>query len=220
MTVNKLERFAENAELEHVLEYTDYQDNQIAKPKGRWDQIFGNENPVIIELACGTGTYTLELAARFPKNNFIGIDIKGARLWKGAKNAEAENLENVRFLRIFIDHINEYFDRNEVDEIWITFADPYPKSSDQNKRLTSPKFLKMYEKILSPKGPIHFKTDDSDFFDYTCESVEKFGGTIKKRVDKIHKDGPDDELLTIKTVYEKKHLQRGKTISYCRFTLH
>ena len=220
MTVNKLQRFEEVAEFDHVLEHTDFQDADEIKPKGIWKlDIFGNEHPIILELACGTGAYTLELARRNPHQNYIGIDIKGARIWKGAKNAKAEDLGNVRFMRMFIDHLDEYFDRGEVDEIWITFADPFSRAGDRKKRLTSPRFLKQYQQILEAGQPVHFKTDDTPFFDYTCRKVEQQGGTVVKKVEDIYSDSPKDDILTIKTTYEKKHLRAGKKISYCKFLL-
>lgn len=219
MTVNKLERFAQIADFDHVLEYTDFQQSDKEKPNGRWSDIFGNANPLTLELGCGTGAYTLGLARRNPKRNYVGVDIKGARMWKGAKIAIGEGLDNIRFLRIFIDHVDEYFDEDEVDEIWITFSDPYSRAGDRNRRLTAPRFLKMYRYILKPEHPIHFKTDDSAFFKYSCRSVKKSGGRIIKKVEDIYAQRPKDELLTIKTDYEKKHLKKGKSISYFKFSL-
>lgn len=220
MTVNKLERFEQIAAFDHVLEYTDFQKKGAEKPKGRWKQdIFGNDNPITLELACGTGAYTLELARRHPAQNFIGVDIKGGRIWKGAKKALAENLENVRFIRMFIDHLDEYFAKDEVREIWITFADPYPRAGDRSKRLTSPKFLKQYQHILSDDGVVHFKTDNTNFFNYSCRSVKRFGGVVEHRIENIYKQTPDHPLLTIQTQYEKKHLKNKKSISYARFRL-
>lgn len=220
MTINKLERFEDIAAFSHVLEYTDYQHREAEKPKGHWrENIFDNSYPITLELACGTGAYTLELARRHPKRNYIGIDIKGARIWKGAKKAKEENLKNVRFIRMFIDHLDEYFARDEVNEIWITFADPFPRAGDRKKRLTSPKFLKQYKHILPPGGAIHFKTDDTPFFNYTCRSVKKFGGSLIKKITNVYAEKPNDELLFIQTAYEKRHLESGKAISYCKFTL-
>lgn len=220
MPVNKLQRFEEIASFDHVLEYTDFQDNDRPKPKGQWHAtVFGNEQPITLELACGTGAYTVELARRNPGRNYVGIDIKGARLWKGAKQAHDGELSNVRFLRIFIDHLDEYFAPGEVDEIWITFPDPYPRAGDRNKRLSAPKFLEMYRNVLSPGGMVHFKTDNTPLFEYTCRRVIGQGGTLQQRVDDVYRDRPDDPLLTIQTRFEKKHLQKGRTIAYCRFTL-
>ena len=220
MAVNKLERFAEIAEFNHVLEYTDYQDPKYQKPKGHWrDDIFGNAKPIILELACGTAAYSLALAQRYKDRNFVGLDIKGARLWKGAKKAKEEQIENVRFLRIYIDHLDEYFASQEVNQIWITFPDPYPRASDRDKRLTSDKFLKIYQKVLAADGDIYLKTDDQDLFDYTLKSVEKFGGSVLESSRDIYKEYANDQFLTIKTKYEKKHLANGKEITFCRFRL-
>ena len=218
MTVNKLERFEEIAAFDHVLEYTDFQKKGIKKPKGRWgEQVFGNENPITLELACGTGAYTLELARRYPDRNYIGIDIKGARIWKGAKKALSEDLSNVRFIRMFIDHLDEYFAEGEVDQIWITFADPYPRAGDRSKRLTSPKFLKQYKHVLQLDGVVHFKTDNTSFFNYSCRSVRRFGGTVLERIENIYDTDLDNPLLSIQTLYEKRHLKNNKHISYGRF---
>lgn len=220
MTVNKLKRFEDIASFNNVLEYTDFQQQDRAKPRGRWHAgIFENDHPITLELACGTGAYTLALARRHPRHNFIGIDIKGARLWKGAREALREPLANVRFLRMYIDHLNEYFAPSEVAAIWITFPDPYPRAGDRNKRLTAPRFLEMYRTILKPGASVHFKTDNRPLFGYTCRQLEQAGGTLRQKVDDIYSERPDDELLTIQTRYEKKHLRKGRTISYCRFTL-
>lgn len=218
MTVNKLERFAQNADFDHVLEHTDYQGGDLKKPKGSWQNIFDNSRPVILELACGTGAYTLELARRSPDRNYVGIDIKGARIWKGAKQALNEELTNVRFLRIFIEGLSDYFSKDEVNEIWITFPDPYPRAGNRKKRLTSSHFLEMYANILNPRGTIHFKTDDTDLFDYTCREVVKFGGKLNEKTPDIYRSSLIDSRLKIQTVYEKRHLKNKKTISYCSFT--
>lgn len=220
MMVNKKQRFREVAEFDHVLEYTDFQQSDNEKPAGKWNaNIFENENPLILELACGTGSYTIELARRNQERNYIGIDIKGARIWKGAKKAQAEGLDNVRFIRMFIDHLDEYFTEGEVDEIWITFADPFSRAGDRNNRLTHSKFLTLYKKVLKPGGVIHFKTDDTDFYNYSCWSIEQFGGSVIKKNDDIYSIEPDDDRLLIQTVFEKKHIQQGKTISYCKFKI-
>ena len=218
MTVNKLQRFAEVASFDHVIEYTDFQKSGKPKPAGRWhSEIFGNDHPITLELACGTGAYTVELARRNPKRNYVGLDIKGSRLWKGAKIAKQEKLENVRFVRMFIDHLDEYFAPDEVDEIWITFADPYSRAGDRNNRLSHPKFLKLYKSILKKGQLVHFKTDDRAFFQYTQRSVQRFGGSIVKSVDDIYETHGDDQRLTIQTHFEKKHLKKGRSISYCSF---
>lgn len=219
MGKNKLERFAEIGEFDHVLEFTDFQQNDREKPKGRWNsEVFPNDQPLILELACGKGEYTLELAARNPDKNFVGVDIKGARIWKGAKRTLNRGLENIRFLRIYIDHLDEYFAPGEVQHLWITFPDPYPKWSDRNKRLTAPKFLAIYQKVLAEDGLIHFKTDSDRLWEFTKETVEEHCEVLD-RVEDIYSERPDDPLLTIKTYYEKKHLENGKTIKYLKFRL-
>ncbi len=219
MGKNKLERFAEIAEFDHVLELTDFQDDQHEKPKGKWnEEVFENDHPIILELACGKGEYTLKLAEQNPAVNFIGIDIKGARIWKGATRALDRDLSNVRFLRIYIDHLDEYFALGEVEHMWITFPDPYPKWSDRNKRLTSPKFLSIYQKVLAEDGTIHFKTDSDKLWNYTKEVVRE-RCEVLDLVEDVYKERPDDPLLTTKTFYEKKHLENGKIIKYLKFRL-
>lgn len=219
MGTNKLQRFEEIGKFQNVFELTDFQDESLKKPKGRWhEDIFENSNPIILELACGKGSYTLELARRHPHKNFVGIDIKGARIWKGAKRAIAEELDNLRFLRIYIDHLDEYFAPKEVSDIWITFPDPYLKSSDRSKRLTSPKFLEIYKKVLKSDGIIRLKTDSDDLFAYTRKVVDQ-KCKVNEIVENIYEERPEDEVLTIKTDFEKKHLEAGKTIKYISFSL-
>lgn len=220
MAKSKLERFADIDEFENVFELTDFQKDSNAKPKGLWrEKIFQNENPVVLELACGKGEYTVELAEKEPCRNFVGIDIKGSRLWKGARKARDEGLKNVRFLRIYIDHLSEYFAAREVDEIWITFPDPYLKGGDRNKRLTSERFLNTYQSLLKKPGLIHLKTDSKPLFEFTEYMVNDFGGTVIERVEDVYKERGNDEYLTIKTDFERKHLEKGKIIKYLKFCL-
>lgn len=217
---NKLERFEDITTFKNVLEFTDFQEPNANKPKGRWKtDIFEKEQPVVLELACGKGEYTLALSEQYPHKNIIGIDIKGARIWKGARRALEKGLRNVHFLRIYIDHLDEYFASREVDDIWITFPDPYLRGSDRNKRLTSPKFLNIYQKILHPDGSVRLKTDSDQLFAYTQRVIEQTGCRILDLVENIYEERPDDPLLTQKTYFEKKHLKKGKTISYIRFSL-
>jgi tRNA (guanine-N7-)-methyltransferase len=218
--MGKLQKFKEVTEFENTLELTDFQDLDSEKPKGRWrSEVFKNDNPIVFELACGKGTYTLELARRNPDINYLGIDIKGDRIWRGAKQALDEGLDNVRFMRMYIDHLEEYFAPNEIDDVWITFPDPYPRSPDSNKRLTSPKFLNIYQKVLKPEATIQFKTDSDGLFAFTMKVVRNTGCNVLDLVEDIYQERPDDDLLTIQTHYEKKHLARGRTISYIKFTL-
>ncbi len=220
MSKGKLEKFKEVTEFPNTLEYPDFQDEGSQKPRGRWhSDIFENHNPIVLELACGKGTYTLELARQNPEINFVGIDIKGGRIWKGAKKALEEGLENVRFLRIYIDHLDEYFGPDEVDDIWITFPDPYPRYSDRNKRLSGPKFLKIYQRVLKQGGAINFKTDSNELFTFTKESVRQSGCKVHDVVEEIYQERPDDELLTIQTYFERRHLEKGRTISFIKFSL-
>lgn len=220
MSKGKLEKFKEVTAFPNTLELTDFQDEESQKPKGCWhSDVFENDNPIVLELACGKGAYTVELARRNPDKNFIGIDIKGDRIWKGAKQALEEGLDNVRFLRIYIDHLDEYFGPDEVDDMWITFPDPYPRYSDRNNRLSGPKFLRIYQLVIKPDGIIHFKTDSDELFSFTRESVTKSGCTIHNIVADIYQECPDDELLTIQTDYEARYLQEGRSISYIKFSL-
>lgn len=220
MGKNKLQRFADIERFDNVLEFTDFQNNETSKPKGRWrEDIFQNSNPVVLELACGKGSYTIELARRNPARNYIGIDIKGSRIWKGARKAKEEGLDNVRFLRMYIDHLGEYFADGEIDEIWITFPDPYPRGSDRNKRLTFYKYLSIYQTVLKNAGIIHLKTDSDSLFDFSKTSIQKFGCLIIDCEYDIYTDRKDDSLLTIKTDFERKHLEQGKTIKYLKFKL-
>lgn len=218
MSKGKLEKFAEVSEFENTLELTDFREGR-PKPKGRWNLDIFDDGPIVVELACGKGTYTLELARRNPDKNYIGIDIKGDRIWKGAKLALEEELQNVRFMRIYIDHLTEYFAPGEISDAWITFPDPYPRSPDENKRLTAPKFLRNYQQVLTPDAAIQFKTDSDGLFSYTKETIENTGCEMLDIVEDIYEERPDDELITIKTDYEKRHLAKGRTISYIKFAL-
>lgn len=220
MGKNKLQRFREITRFNNVLELTDFKSLESRKPKGKWhSEIFQNHKPIILELGCGKGAYTLELASRNPSKNYIGLDIKGSRLWKGAQKALDENLENVRFLRIYIDHLDEYFAPEEADEIWIAFPDPYLKGSNRRKRLTSIKFLDIYKKVLKKNGIIHFKTDSEPLFHFTIKSLEKYNCHIHRTVDDIYEKASGDDLLTIKTDFENRHLKKGKAIKYICFSL-
>lgn len=186
--------------------------------KGNWcELVFQNSNPITLELACGKGEYTLALARKFPSRNFIGLDIKGARIWRGAKTALEEKISNVAFLRTYIDHIEDYFTEGEVEEIWITFPDPYPEKSKARKRLTSEVFLPRYKKILNPGGIIHLKTDDLQLFQFTLEKIEECKGQILFVSDDLYASSLPDEILSEKTFYERQHLAEGKTIKYIRF---
>lgn len=215
---NKLKRFEDIARFENVFEYTDFEEKPT--PKGKWhDEIFGNDKPIVLELACGKAEYTIYLAEHFRDRNYIGIDLKGNRIWKGAKYALKNKMLHVRFIRMLIDHLPDYFEQGEVDEIWITFPDPHLRESRSKQRLTSPKFLEIYRKILKPGSIIHLKTDSDLLYEFTLETIEEEGCEITKKVDDIYSEEPENELLTHQTFYEKKHLKAGKSIHYVAFRL-
>ena len=187
--------------------------------KGKWgSQHFGNNNPIVLELACGKGEYTVNLAKLFPQKNFIGIDYKGNRIWRGAKTALEEGIDNVGFLRIQIETILEHFEENEVDEIWITFPDPQPQDSREKKRLTNPKFLERYQYIMKPDGLMHLKTDNDGFYAYTLDQIDVLGLTKEAQTDDLYHSELVDDVLSIKTYYEKKYLAHNKNINYVRWT--
>lgn len=214
MGKDKLRRFAEIDTFSNVLQL------DAGKPfKGRWsgDQ-FKNDQPLVLELACGKGEYTVNLAQLFPEKNFIGIDYKGNRIWRGAKTALEDGVTNVAFLRIQIETILEYFGEGEVDEIWITFPDPQPQISREKKRLTSPRFLDMYKTILKPGGAINLKTDNDDFYTYTVEKVVEHGLKSHIQTTDLYHSPYADEVLSIKTYYEKKYLAHNKNINYIKFS--
>ena len=186
--------------------------------KGRWGvEMFGNSNPIVMELGCGKGEYTVSLARKFPLKNFIGIDIKGARLWKGAKYATENNMTNVAFLRTRIEFIESLFAEGEVSEIWITFADPQEKKP--KKRLTHPIFLQRYRKFLAPGGVVHLKTDSRLLHHFTLETARANNLKVLEHNDDIYGSGRADELLSIKTFYETNFLSQGIPITYMAFTL-
>ncbi len=214
MGKDKLRRFAEIATFDNVIEL------ESGKPlKGNWaGQQFKNNHPLILELGCGKGEYTVNLARLYPDKNFIGIDYKGNRIWRGAKTAIEENIPNVAFLRIQIENLLDYFSDQEVDEIWITFPDPQPQVSREKKRLTSPRFLEKYKQILKKGAPVHLKTDSDLLYAYTCEKISELGLITHVQTDDLYNSGLSDEVLSIKTYYEKKYLAHNKNINYLKFS--
>jgi tRNA (guanine-N7-)-methyltransferase len=180
-------------------------------------EFFGNDNPITLELACGKGEYTVELARRFPDRNFIGIERKGNRLWKGARTALDEGLANAAFFRLDVELIGEIFRKDHIREIWITFPDPYPKTKQAKKRMTGPGYLRMYRKILRNEGLVHLKTDDDLLFESTLKSVAEENWMVVNRVNDIYEEAPADEILTIKTQYEKRFLESDLRIRYLCF---
>jgi tRNA (guanine-N7-)-methyltransferase len=218
---NKLERWAELGTFNNVIQHDDEAGFGKDHPvKGRWNiDIFKNQNPVILELGCGRGEYTTALAARFPSNNYIGVDIKGARLWRGAKTAHVNRLKNAAFLRSRIEFINSFFAGDEVDEIWLTFPDPQPEKKNSNKKLTCPWFLNNYRKFLKDKGIIHLKTDNSDLFRYTRNIAERNNLEIIASTTDLYSEFKEDEILNITTHYEEIYLNEGMKINYLAFRL-
>lgn len=187
--------------------------------KGKWhSDYFKNNNPIVLELGCGKGEYTVGLAKRYPDKNFIGVDIKGNRIWTGAKEALETNLHNVAFIRTRIDFIEACFAKGEVQEIWITFPDPQPQLSREKKRLTYNRFLDMYKIILKPGGIVHLKTDNDDLHLYTADKIAELKLKQHIRTEDLYHSPFADEVLSIKTYYEKKYLKDNKNINYLKFS--
>lgn len=221
MGKDKLRRFAENLTFKNMVQPEfDEVFGRDFRLKGRWhEEFFGNDHPIVLELGCGRGEYTVALAARHPECNFIGIDIKGARMWRGAKTATEAGMTNVGFLRTRIEFINSLFAEGEVDEIWITFPDPQLKTRRAKKRLTSPLFLSCYARMLTPDGKINLKTDSQHLYAYTQAVIQHFGLPCEVANDDIYGSGFADEVLSVKTAYEQMFLDRGLPITYTRFSL-
>ncbi|MCF0173438.1 MAG: tRNA (guanosine(46)-N7)-methyltransferase TrmB [Bacteroidales bacterium] len=221
MGKDKLRKFAENETFKCLVQPTSEEMLSGSHPlRGNWNrEIFHNDNPIVLELGCGKGEYTIALAERNPGINYIGVDIKGARLWKGAKYATLNNLPNVAFLRTRIDFIKSIFAEDEVSEIWITFADPQPKRA--NKRLTSPVFLDRYRAFLKKDGIINVKTDSQLLHEYTVEVAESQNLEIIEKNNDIYGSGraTEGDVLSIKTFYEQGFLAQGLPITYVAFRL-
>lgn len=217
MPKKKHARFAENLTFPHMfqLSFDEVQNGFVMK--GKWKEFFGNDNPIILELGCGKGEYIVALSARYPEMNFIGIDIKGARMWRGAKTTHENGVKNAAFIRTRIDQIEGLFDENEVSGIWITFPDPQPTKA--RKRLTSPMFLNRYRKFLKPTSIIHLKTDNLDFFNYTLSTVNHEGHKLLFHTFDLYNTGLEDDVMLTQTHYEKMFLEQGVPIKYLRFLL-
>lgn len=221
MAKNKLMKFAAVKEFDNFFEPT-IDDNLDLK--GNWRaQYFKNENPIVLELGCGKGEYSVGLAKHYPNKNFIGVDIKGARMFIGAEEARNEEMKNVAFLRTRIDFIKDYFAEGEVDEIWLTFSDPQPKKP--RKRLSSPLFIDRYKAILKQGGLVHMKTDSDLLFEYTEEQIKEHNYELLELTWDLYGDLPESldavtrEIFHIKTHYEKLFTAKGATIKYCKFKI-
>jgi tRNA (guanine-N7-)-methyltransferase len=217
---NKLARFAENETFANLFQLT-YE--QITKEgfalKGKWNEdFFKNDNPIVLELGCGKGEYTVGLAKKYPNKNFIGIDIKGARLWRGCKTSNEDKMTNVAFVRTHIQMIESYFAENEVSEIWITFPDPQLKKP--NKRLTCERFLKLYKNILKQDGIVHLKTDSQELYEYTKDEVLiPSKREILYNTNDLYNSDFKEDVIEIQTFYESMYLKIGKPITYLKFKL-
>lgn len=214
----KLERFKE---IEGQLNVIEPSKEIYHRVKGKWNEsIFKNNNPITIELACGRGEYTVGLASLFPSSNYIGVDIKGERIWKGSSRAREENLSNVAFLRTMILLIENFFEAGEVTEIWITFPDPRPKKRDIKRRLTSPRFLSIYKRLLKPGGYVRLKTDNTGLYDYSLEELQ-FRQDISdlRFTDDVYNSDLQSECFDIKTKFEEEFASKGEKIKYLRFRL-
>ncbi|MEO6187651.1 MAG: tRNA (guanosine(46)-N7)-methyltransferase TrmB [Ginsengibacter sp.] len=212
MGQKKLKRFGEIKTFGNVFEYPE-------NMAGNWERYFENKSPIILELACGKGEYTTGLARLLPQNNYIGVDIKGNRIWVGAKFARENKLTNVAFLRTQIHQISSYFEKNEVKEIWITFPDPQLRVSRANRRLTHPRYLRLYHEFLIPGGNIHLKTDSPDLYYFTKKVIELYGLKLLEDIKNIREQEVISEALRIATHYEKLDIAKSNSIFYLRFSL-
>lgn len=223
MGKNKLKRFSENKTFDNVFQPTRAEMVSGFDLKGIWNkEVFQNENPIVLELGCGKGEYTVALAEKFPDKNFIGIDIKGARFWRGAKTAVESGMNNVAFLRTQIELIDFAFGENEVSEIWITFPDPQIKFRRTKHRLTHPEFLQKYKKVLHENGLVHLKTDSEFLYGYTHGIIQLEGHKVLITNHNVY--NPDnheipEEVTSVQTFYEQKFLKENKNITYIRFSL-
>jgi len=212
MAQKKLIRFEAIKSFANVLQYPEGM-------AGNWKNFFRNENRICLELGCGKGEYTVQLAKMFPQKNFIGVDLKGNRIYVGAKKCLEENISNAAFLRTQIDKINNYFLKDEVEEIWFTFPDPQLRKSRAKKRLTHPRFLRLYQQILSENSLIHLKTDSPDLFEFTLLVIEMYGLKLHMSIDNVHEQPEIKEELKIKTYYEGLDIAKSRRIHYICFSV-
>lgn len=217
--MNKLERFEENKSFPNLFQPHFPEIIKGFEHKGHWNEYFNNNNPIVLELGCGKGEYTVGLARKYPDKNFIGIDKKGARIWRGCKTSVEENMKNVAFVRCQMELIEYIFDRNEVSEIWITFPEPQPKNANTKKRFTSPLFNKRYSNIMKPNGLIHLKTDNTMFYEYTLDVIKSECHELLKNTEDLYEYHSDWEVASIQTFYEQMWLEQGLKIKYLVYKL-
>lgn len=218
MARRKREQFAENAT--NPIFFEPFYEELLSGffLKGKWrEEFFKNENPIVLELGCGKGEYTVGLAEKYPDKNFIGMDLKGARMWRGATDSQNLGLANVAFVRNKIEQIKYIFDENEIDEIWLTFSDPQPKY--ERRRLSSPRFLNLYKETLKPNGIIHVKTDNRALFDYTLAVIDYFNLDIDYQTYDLYKANYSGDAPQIQTFYENQYLAQSIPINYVKFRL-
>jgi len=214
----KLIHFQENLTFPHLLQPGYHEIEKGFRLSSCWGKdFFFNTNPIILELGCGKGEYTVGLAEKYPQKNFIGIDFKGARLWRGARNVHEMGMKNVAFIRTQVDHVNKFFGPGEVSEIWITFPDP--QLHKERKRLTAPVFLDRYKVLLGPKGILHLKTDDLEFNNYTLKIIGQYRHSLLFSTNDLYHSGFSEDVISIRTYYEMMWLEIGKKICYIKFKL-
>lgn len=215
MARSKRRKFEEVRSFANVFEYN------APQVKEQLRELLEKYEDVVLELGCGKGEYTVALAKKYPSKLLLGVDIQGERIWRGAKDAIEGKVENAYFLRVQVENIKEYIPKKSVNEIWITFPDPFLRERQEKKRLTSPRFLGIYKEILKENGVVHLKTDSQELFDYTLGTVEEFGFTLTKNIGDIYLVGLNlsKDINEIQTTFEKKHLREGRSIKYLQFTV-
>jgi tRNA (guanine-N7-)-methyltransferase len=218
---NKLKKFRELGTLNQVFQPAFEEVYEHDYPlKGKWgEKVFKNNNPLVLELGCGKGEYSVGLASLYPEKNYIGLDIKGARMWQGARQSNDEGKANVAFIRTRIDFISSFFAKDEVDEIWVTFPDPQLKKRRRKKRLTGARFLNIYRQILKDNGLVHLKTDNHGLYVFTLELARYNNLVIERHTDNLYQSGWDDETVSIQTYYEGIFRAQGKNIHFIQFRL-